>query len=481
MAPETSPPVAEEVKDVCPRSCVWRVRSLYEEIEPVVEPVVESSPSQDTTPAAVDEKVEESTPTNTLEDALPIVAGAVAAIAVGVMAAEVLSNNKVTEKAIVEEPEQLPGVPEEPSANAAPASPKSDKDKRSHRSSRHSRSSYQSSSREIPHEERPQRRRRESEGSLKAVTPPQSSPKLTKPTRHDSGVSAVSTSSGRHRRDRTVEEQAAHEKRKEERRLKAKQAETSKTVPVPSESVVVDDPISEAPMPGILRRMSTSRRHSISKSQNTTVDGDKRPKLLDLKGSSIVKAPFLASDKPHVKEVIEKIRAPPVERPRAPVEQERPKLPKKDSSSHHQSSRSHRREREESDAKRVEADRDARRARRESDRALEAARAADAEEAQKQRDKEEEERRLRREERRRKRAELEAAEKAAEEKVAEEARAAKAAEDADREQDVERVRGSEGVRSKERVHRHRHRREKEKEKPKGPLNSLWSSAKKVFG
>ncbi|KAH9223633.1 hypothetical protein DL95DRAFT_99506 [Leptodontidium sp. 2 PMI_412] len=388
-----------------------------------------------------------------------------------------LSDDKpVTDKAIVEEPEQLPGVAEEPGLGETPSTPKSDKDKRRHRSSRHSRSSHHSgSSKDVPREERPHQKRRESESSPKSS--PKSSPRSARPIRHDSGVSTGSTGSHRHRKDRTPEEQAAHDKRKEEKRAKLREAEAELTKSIPLESSVVEEE-QEVPIPAIPRRMSSSRRYSSGKSatsHGSTADGDKRPNLLGLKGVSVVKSPFLVSDKSHVKEVVEKVKAPIIDRPRFSMDHERPKLSRRETTGHH--TRSHRKEKEESD--KTEEERKARKSRRESEKGVAAVREEVAEKARKLQEKEDEERRLRREERRLRRAEMEALEKASEvsgEKASESS--------GDKGKEAERTRDSEAIRSKERVHRHRHRREKEKErekeKPKGPITSLLSSMKKVF-
>lgn len=412
-----------------------------------------------------------------MDDALPIVAGAAAAVAVGAIVAEILSDDKpMTEKAIVEEPEQLPGVAEEPGSGETPSSPKSDKDKRRHRSSRHSSSRHHSSSsKDVPREERPSHKRRETEPAPKSSSP-KTSARSSKPIRHDSGVSTGSTGSHRHRSERTPEEQAAHDKRKEEKRAKLREAEAGLSRSIPLGSTVMEE--EEAPMPAIPRRMSSSRRHSSGKSatsHGSTADSDKRPNLLGLKGVSVVKSPFVATDRSHVKEVVEKVKAPIIDRPRFSLDHERPKLSRRETTSHH--TRSHRREKEERD--KAEEERKARRSRREADKAMAAARAEVAEEARKLQEKEDEERRLRREERRLRKAEMEELQKTSE------ASGGNASEGSvGKRKKLVKERDGDAVRSKERVHRHRHRREKEKEreekKPKGPLTSLFSSMKKVF-
>ncbi|CZT01750.1 uncharacterized protein RAG0_09220 [Rhynchosporium agropyri] len=472
--------------------------TIEENKEPEPEPASPSPPqNEEVSKETVVEEGGESKESSALDDALPIVAGAAAAVAVGVIAAEILSDDKpMTDKAIVEEPEQLPQVVEEPGPGELPSSPKSDKERRRHRSSRHSRSSHHSSSskdvpreersshhssssKDVPREERPHHKRRETEPP--PITSPKSSPRSVKPTRHDSGVSTGRTSSPRHRKDRTPEEQAAHDKRKEEKRARLRAAEAELTKSKPLDSTVIEEG-DETPMPAIPRRISSSRRHSSTKSatsNGSTADGgDKRPNLLGLKGISVVKSPFVATDKAHVKEVVEKTtKAPIIDRPRFSTDHERPKLSRRETTSHHTRSHRREREREESD-NRVEEERKARKSRRESDKGLATARADVAEEARKMQEKEDEERRIRREERRLRRAQTEAAGKSSEGggKTSERS--------AEKGKERESIgRDGEAVRSKERVHRHRHRREKEKEreeKPKGALKGLFSSMRKVF-
>lgn len=466
---EQDPP-ADETKELEQQATIEEVK--------IVEPENDSPspPKDEASKDIVDGASDGPKDNSALDDALPVVAEAAAAIAVGAIAAEVISDDKpVTDKAIVEEPEQLAGVEEEPGSGEAPSSPKSDKDKRKHRSSRHSRSSHHSSSsKDVPREERPHHKRRETEPSPKSSSSPKTSPRSARPTRHDSGVSTGSTGSHRHRKDRTPEEQAAHDKRKEEKRAKLREAEELLKA-APSESAIIEE---HDPIPAIPRRVSSSRRYSSGKSatsHGSTADGDKKPNILGMKGVSIVKNPFVATDKSHIKEVVEKVKPPIIDRPRFSMDHERPKLSRRETTSHH--TRSHRREKEESD--RAEEERKARKSRKESEKAMAAARAQVAEDNRKLQEKEDEERRLRREERRLRRAEMEALEKTSE------VSGGKASEgSADKGKDVERPREGETVRSKERVHRHRHRREKEKErekeKPKGPLTSLFSSVKKVF-
>lgn len=431
-------------------------------------------------------------PSDVVKDALPVAAGAAAAIAAGAVAAKVLSDDKPgTENMIVKEPEQLPEVAEEPSPGDAATL---DKEKRKHRSSRHSRSGHHSStSKDAPREERTRHRRRESESS------PKTSSRSAKPSRRDSGVSAGSMSSHKHRSERTPEEQAAHEKRKEEKRAKAREAEAELTKSVPSETTAPSSSAADKSIPAVPRRISTSRRYSSSKG-SSAADSESR-KLIDLKGISVVKPTFFASEKPHYKE--EKLQAPIIDRPRFSLDHERSKPSGRDSTSHH--SRSHRRGKEESEASRekrkIEEEKEARRVRKESEKAILLARAEAAEEALRQRDlevqrlqeKEDEERRARRRERRRRREE----EAAAAEKILEPSegkssqgsgseRHRKPRKVRIEEQGVEDVRDGEATRSKERVHRHRHRREKEremereKEKSKGAISSLFSSVRKVF-
>lgn len=363
----------------------------------------------------------------------------------------------VTDKDVVHEPEQLPEATEDPTARDTPPSPKtSDKDRRRHRSSRHSTRSHHSSSKDGPTEElhRPHRKRRESEIStkespLKAIfgpSSPKSPMKPSRPSRHDSGISTGSTGSHRkHRSERTAEEQFAHDQRKEERR---------KSKAVDSESPFVGGPadLPSPIFPPVPRRHS-SRRYSSTKSTGSKEDaGDRRPKLLDLKGESVVRSPFMVTDKPHIKETT--VQPPIIDRPRFSTDGERPKLAteRKRSSRHHsQSYSSHRSEKENRDRHKEEEEKEARRVRRERDKQMEIARLEIAENAKRKQELVDEEKRVRREERRKRR---EAEDKAA---------------------------GSEKGKERDREHRRPHRDSREKEKPKGgALSSLWYSAKKVF-
>lgn len=170
------------------------------------------------------------------------------------------------------------------------------------------------------------RKRRDKDNSLMAmamVTPrlTPSSPKT--PYRHDSGIRAGRASSS-HRKDRTPEEQAAHEMRKAARRAaKLKSAE--------SESAVADGP-ADVPVPSseVSRRMA-SRRHTTT--HRSKEDGDKRLKLLDM-----MKWPFIA-----------KVKNPITERPKFSSDGERPIA-------------ATRKERDEKEKHRAEHDREARRA-----------------------------------------------------------------------------------------------------------------------
>lgn len=408
----------------------------------------------------------------------------IAEITVGAVAAALLVSkdqheepeNQQSDKAIVGEPEGLEEVVEE-DVSGEPPSPEPSKH-RKHRSSRHSKSSSRTlSSREgLNDEGRPplHRRRRESENSLKNMffgTTPPTSPK--KPSRHDSGVSAGSTSphSRKHRSDRTPEEQAAHEMRKAARaaaRLKA--AESGKAV--------ADEHASpEIGSSSIPTRISSTRRHSSSRSSGAR-DGDgKKPKLLDMKGESVVKAKLIATEKPHVKEEVKRSdskKVPIIDRPRFSMDGERPKhLERSTSTQHHHSQRasSSRKVREERARHRSEEERELKKAREETRRQVERAKAEVDEASRRQQERDDEDRRQRREARRRRREEEE--------------RAAEGGQDSPETS----VTGAKGNLVKEQPRYHqssRSAREKEKEKERersksnGPLKSLWSSAKKVF-
>lgn len=373
---------------------------------------------------------------------------------------------QVSDKAIFDEPEGLEEVAEEPNSGEPP-SPEPNKH-RKHRSSRHSKSSSRTlSSREGPSDEgRPNlhRKRRESENSLKNMffgTPPVS-PK--RPSRHDSGVSAGSTSphTRKHRSDRTPEEQAAHDMRKAARAAASLKAAESGSA-VADELASPEIGSSSAPI-----RRSSTRRQSSSRSSGAR-DGEK-PKLLDMKGESVIKAKLIATPKPHIKsEVKRSSKVPIIDRPRFSMDGERPKHLERSNSTRHHHSSSSRKEREEIERHKAEEDRELRKAREETRREVERARAEVAEESRRRQERDDEERRRRREARMKRREE--------EEKVAE----------GNQDSPATSVTGSRGQLVKERQKHHqssRSAREKEKErersKSNGPLKSLWSSAKKVF-
>jgi len=405
---------------------------------------------------------EEPVEATSTSDDLPI-AKIAAGVAAAAIAATVLDSKdespepevQISNEATVDEPEGLEEVAEEPaSGEREPPSPGSNKYRR-HRSSRHSKSSSRTiSSREGPSEEgRPQlhRRRRESENSLKNMFFAPPSPR--KLSRHDSGISAGSTSpsSRKYRSERTPEEQAAHEERKAARQdAKLKAAEY--------EGAVLDEPTA-----------SSSRRHSSSRSTHTRDDGEKKPKLLDMKGESVIKAKLIAIDKPHIKETVEKsTKVPIIDRPRFSMDGERPRyLERSNTSRNYNSHRSSsdRKAREERDRHKAEEERELRKAREETRRQMERARKEVAEESRRQQERDDEDRRIRREARRQRMEE--------EERANEDTPESSAA-------------GPKGrlVKEKSRNPPRRSEREREKErersKSKGPLKSLWSTAKKAF-
>jgi hypothetical protein len=446
------------------------------------EPLVEATPPSDDSRK---ETEAEEAPKDVEESSVPVAEIAAGAAAIGVigMIAANLDSEKIANRDIVEEPKELDDIAEKEGSPDAPPSPKSEKDKRSsrHRSSRHStHSSRHSSSKEkdSPSEEsrRPHsyRKRRDSDTSFKNLIIPTSS---KKPDRHDSGYSQGS--GGSHKKQRTPEEQAAHDKRKAEHRAaKAKVAE--------SESAVVDGHAeasgraTEAP-----RRMS-SRRHSHSHSSKEGSD----KKLLDTirRGESIVKSPFIVTkDQPHIKEEVREVKKPIMERLRFSIDGERPsnatRIEKgrvhshRDRGSRHSRERKtddrHKKERDEKEKYRVEKEREATRMRRETEKQMVIARENVAEEARRKREKDDEERRIRREERRKRR---EAEERAAEEGKGKER-------EHERTHTSSRKPRSDKSKDGERSDRHRERgRERETSKEdKSALKTLWSSAKKVFG
>lgn len=423
-----------------------------------------------------------------------IAVGAAAIGVIGMIAANMDAGKEepITDKGLVDEPQTLEDVAEEPAKIDAPPSPKSDKRSSKHRSSRHStHSSRHSSSKEKDspsedsHRPHSHRRRRDSDNSLMAMFTP-TSPKK-QPSRHDSGYSQGSGGSS-HRRHRTPEEQAAHDKRKAERAAKAK--------PTESESAVVDGPAGvPVVVPNVPRRLS-SRRHSHSYGSKSD---DKRPQIL--KGESVVKSPFMArKDEPHIKEEVKEVKKPIIERPRFSIDGERPPSAvrkekgrshsHRDRGSRHSRERSskesqereerHRKQREERQKKerdeiekyRVEKEREARKVRREAEKQMLVAREEVAEEGRRQREKEDEERRIRREERRRRRE--------AEDKAAEEGSGSVKGKEPERERERIRKPRSDGSKDSNR-HRERRREREIPKEDKSPLKSLWSSAKKVFG
>ena len=403
-------------------------------------------------------------------DASEIATGAALGV-IGMIAAN-LDNDKITDKDIVEEPKEL-----------APTSPKSDRDKRSskHRSSRHSThtSRHHSSREKDSLTDDSHHRRRDSGNSFKALFTP-TSPK--KSDRRDSGYSQGS--GGSHRKQRTPEEQEAHEKRKAEHRAaKAKE----------SESAAVDGPA----RPEASRRIS-SRQHSTSHSSKE----DRRPKML--KGESIVESPFIAKkDEPHIKEEVKEVKKPIMERSRFSVGGETPNSAARnekgrahshrDRGARHNRERKtddrHNKERDEKDKDKVEQEREARRVRKEAENEMEVAREEVSESERRQKEKDDEERRIRREERRKRREaeEIAAGEGRGKEQERDRVRKPRsdASKDGEREREVKPLRKPRSDASKggERAERHRERyREHEMLKEdKSPLKSLWSSAKKVFG
>lgn len=247
--------------------------------------------------------------------------------------------------------------------------------------------------------------------------------------------------------------------------------------------------------------MSSTRRHSSARSSASkeaplpSPDSDKKPKLMEMKGMSVVKTPFMATDKPHYKEKEVKEKAPKIiDRPRFSMDAERPVLEerKNTTSSHHRSrgERTHRKERDE-EKRKAEEEKEARRFRRETEKQMEIARVQVAEESRLAQEKEDEERRARRAERRRKREEAEKAERdtldAAGGSASGGSRDAVVVNESETERN--KLKKSRDREPRERVHRHSHRRERERERErekekekekKNPLSTLWSTAKKVF-
>jgi hypothetical protein len=476
----TGQPESAAPKDVVELDNVFETKNTAECAAAIEEP---SQPEQEapkeepvSAPAPESQDPSEVTPQDKELPILEVAAG----VAVGAVAAAALASQdhheepeaQLSERAIVDEPEGLEEVIEE-DVSGGPPSPEPSKH-RKHRSSKHSKTSSRTlSSREGPTDDgRPplHRRRRESENSLKNMffgTTPPTSPK--KPSRHDSGVSAGSTSphSRKHRSDRTPEEQAAHEMRKAARAAeKLKAAESGSGVA--NESAPLEIGSSSIPI-----RRSSTRRHSSSRSSGPRDGEEKKPKLLDMKGESVVKSKLLVTEKPHVKEELRRSdsqKIPIIDRPRFSMDGERPKHLEQSSATRHHNSHHHsssRKVREERDRHRSEEERELKKAREETRRQVEHARAEADEVSRRQQERDDEERRLRREVRRKRREEEERA--------------------AERSQDSPEasVTGPKGRLVKERPRQHqssRSAREKEKErsKSKGPLKSLWSSAKKVF-
>jgi hypothetical protein len=253
----------------------------------------------------------------------------------------------------------------------------------------------------------------------------------------------MSVSSSHSKKHRTLEEQAAHDKRKERHRAAKAKAKATE-----SESAVTDEPATEPAIesaPLVIPRRMSSRRYSSTKSTNSHASKDEngttRPKFLDMKnGESVVKVPFVATEEPHVKETVKEVVRPVMDRPRW------------HSSKYHSHSHSHRkgggRERH-----RTEVEKEASRERRETEKKMKVVQEEIAEEARRQRERDDEDRRVRREARRKKRA---AEEKAEKEKLA-----------------VEKEKLAVGKGKGRSTN-------KEKDKEKSTLKSLWSMGKKAF-
>jgi hypothetical protein len=465
IAEETEAPASEDLphpetencKDIAEPEAAVETETPAESAPATEEPapLEEQVPNEETVPAP-----ESQEPVDDSESKELPIAEVAAGVAVGAVAAAVL----LSDKAIVDEPEGLEEVAEEEEESGGPPSPEASKHRR-HRSSKHSKSS----SREGPSDEGRlplHRRRRESENSLKNMflgTPP-ASPR--KPSRHDSGVSAGSTSphSRKHRSDRTPEEQAAHDMRKAARQAaKLKFAESGSAVA----DAFASPHISSSSVP---TRRSSTRRHSSSRSSGAR-DSEGKPRLLDMKGESVIKTRLIMTEKPHVKEEVKKSsKVPIIDRPRFSMDGERPKYLERSNTTRQNHSSSSKRVREDRDRHRAEEDRELKKAREETRRQVERAKAEVAEESRRQQERDDEERRQRREARRRRREEEE--------------RAAEGSQDSPETE----VTGAKGRLVKERPRHQSSRsardREKEKErersKSKGPLKNLWSSAKKVF-
>ncbi|KHJ35786.1 hypothetical protein EV44_g1237 [Erysiphe necator] len=221
-------------------------------------------------------------------------------------------------------------------------------------------------------------------------------------------------------------------------------------------------------------------------------------KLMDKKKKYVVKsAPFVADQKPHVKEKPSKIppsKFPLLDRVRLSLDGDRPPITKeKDLSRHHSSSeRSHQRIRDDRERYRKLAEREARKAKKETEKKISAAQKEVAAEARYLHEKEAEERRLRREKRRKRREEQDRAQDDRNSST-----------HLRRSQTQTKVSKSKSHRSRDNVKHcsesfprshseprpektsehhqpYTSSRVKEKEKSRGALRFLWSTAKKVF-
>ncbi|KAG9242438.1 hypothetical protein BJ878DRAFT_515500 [Calycina marina] len=437
------------------------------------------------------------------------------AVAVGVGAAagllfgEVISDNneKITEKDIVDEPEKmsLKDVTQNRTIGDK-SSAKMDKRRSSkHRSSRHSttQSKLYSLGKDGPTEEslgaQTQRKRRDSEtsSSFKDIKSIFTSASSKKPSRHDSGVS-VGESSSHTKKQRSPEEKAAHDRRKEERRKALRELES-----VTAEISAVEL------APSVPKRLSSRRNGSSRHSQGVKGESDEQPIPVEPKRTeSVVKSAIFMGNEAQVKNVTTtEVKTPTKERARfANDVQDLEPLERQHTSHHH--SRSHRSEADK-ERHRSEQEKEARRARKATEKQMEVARGQVEEESHRQREKDAVERQARREERRRRRAEddkkreftekdaddvkiqrrrrremeekegessklqrrrRENEDKAVENSTSTASKASRQDRDVERPQTSHRKSGSRATREKER----------EKGKDKGPLKSVWSFLKKEF-
>ncbi len=251
------------------------------------------------------------------------------------------------------------------------------------------------------------------------------------------------------------------------------------------ENAIVDDvPTAEIIPSAVPKRTSSSRRHTSTYGGSSHADDKEHPigKLLDLKGESIVKSPFLMGKSPQTKEVEKKppqSRKPIMERARFSLDGEKPRFMEENNEREREREHKHRhRTREEKERERErewgESPKD-RKIRRESAAKMEIVRREEAEAARRDQERDEENRRIKREERRRRREEREAAERG--DLPASTTTGPESPVLSPREREVRR----------EREHRHHHRRVKErfeeermKEKKKNPMVNLWTNVKKVF-